>query len=47
MFTVNITHTNKNPKNIYNTLADKLGRNPTNQECKDEITRILKLMGRE
>jgi hypothetical protein len=39
---INITHTNKNPDTIYNKLASKLGRQPTNEEVKAEVMRILK-----
>ena len=41
MFTTTITVTNKNPDTIYNRLAEKLGRAPTNEECKQEVFRIL------
>lgn len=36
-----VTVTNRNPNTIWNKLAAKLGRNPTNEECKAEIHRIL------
>lgn len=39
---VNITFTNKNPNTIANKLAAKLGREPSNAELKQEVTRILK-----
>ena len=42
MFTVNITHTNKNPDTIFNKLWEKLGRMPTNKEACDEVKRILR-----
>lgn len=38
---VNITFTNKNPNTIWNRLAAKLGREPTNEEAKAEVKRIL------
>lgn len=38
---VNITFENKNPDTIYNTLARKLGRLPTDQEVKTELNRII------
>lgn len=33
--------TNKNPKTIANCLAAKLGRQPTHEELKNEVKRIL------
>lgn len=39
---VNITFTNKNPDTIANKLALKLGREPSNEELKNEVLRILK-----
>ncbi|WP_274533370.1 MULTISPECIES: hypothetical protein [unclassified Rhizobium] len=39
---INVTVTNNNPGTIYNRLKARLGREPTNQECKAEIFRILK-----
>jgi len=36
-----ITFTNKNPDTIYNKLAAKLGREPSNAEVKAELNRIL------
>jgi len=39
---INITFTNKNPNTIYNKLAAKLGRLPSNDEIKSELNRILK-----
>lgn len=41
MIAVTVTVTNNNPSTIYNVLARKLGREPTNAECRDEIHRIL------
>jgi hypothetical protein len=41
MFQVTTTHTNKNPNTIWNVLAAKLGREPTNAEASAEIKRIL------
>ena len=38
---LNITFTNKNPDTIWNRLAAKLGREPTNEEAKQEMNRIL------
>jgi len=38
---ITVTVTNNNPDTIYNKLAAKLGRAPTNAECKEEIFRIL------
>lgn len=42
MITVTITHTNRNPDTIWNRLAAKLGREPTNAEAAAEVRRILK-----
>lgn len=39
---ITFTVTNKNPNTIFNKLAAKLGRNPSNEEIKAEISRILK-----
>jgi len=36
-----ITFTNKNPETIYNKLAAKLGREPSNAEVLQELDRIL------
>ena len=41
MFQVNVTFTNKNPNTIWNKLAARLGREPTNAEAKAEVRRIL------
>ena len=38
---ITITFTNKNPSTIWNKLAAKLGREPTNEEAKAEVKRIL------
>lgn len=38
---VTITFTNDNPDTIWNKLAAKLGRQPTNAEAKAEVDRIL------
>jgi len=37
-----ITFTNNNPNTIYNKLAVKLGREPSNAEVIQELDRILK-----
>lgn len=38
---VKVTFTNDNPDTIWNRLAAKLGREPTNEEAKAEVKRIL------
>lgn len=38
---VTFTYTNKNPKTIYNVLVAKLGREPSANELKAEVNRIL------
>jgi hypothetical protein len=38
---VTFTVTNNNPDTIWNQLAKRLGREPTNQEITQEIERIL------
>lgn len=38
---VNITFRNDNPNTIWNTLARKLGREPTHEEAKAEVLRIM------
>jgi len=38
---VKVTFTNGNPDTIWNRLAAKLGREPTNEEAKEEVKRIL------
>ena len=40
---VNITFTNKNPDTIYNKLAARLGRLPSNDEIVTELNRIIKM----
>lgn len=39
--TVKTTWTNPNPNTIWNKLAEKLGRQPTNAEASDEVRRIM------
>jgi hypothetical protein len=39
---VTITWTNRNPDTVYNKLKARLGREPTQQELVDEVTRILR-----
>jgi hypothetical protein len=38
---ITTTWTNKNPDTIWNRLAAKLGREPTNAEAEAEVRRIL------
>lgn len=38
---INVTFTNGNPNTVYNRLAAKLGREPSNVEVKAELDRIL------
>lgn len=38
---VTVEFTNHNPNTIWNTLARKLGRQPTNDEAAAEVRRIL------
>lgn len=38
---VNVTWRNDNPRTIWNMLAARLGRQPTEQEAADEVRRIL------
>ncbi len=38
---VNFTVTNNNPKTIFNVLKEKLGREPSHEEIKAELRRIL------
>lgn len=40
MFTVTTTWTNRNPDTIYNRLAARLGREPTQQEVLADMRRI-------
>lgn len=42
MITVTVTVRNDNPNTIWNRLAAKLGREPTNAEAKAEVLRILR-----
>lgn len=42
---ISTTWTNNNPDTIYNKLAEKLGRQPTNSEVKAEVERILSCNG--
>ena len=39
---VTVTWRNDNPATIWNQLAKRLGREPTNQEASDEVRRILR-----
>lgn len=39
---VRITWRNDNPDTIWNKLAARLGREPTNEEAKAEVLRILR-----
>lgn len=41
MLKVTVTWRNDNPNTIWNVLARKLGREPTNAEAKAEVLRIL------
>lgn len=41
MVTVRFTVQNDNPNTIYNKLRAKLGREPTNEELRREVNRIL------
>ena len=38
---VNVTWRNDNPNTIWNTLARKLGREPTNAEARAEMDRLM------
>lgn len=38
---ITVTWTNRNPATIWNRLAAKLGREPTNAEAAAEVKRIL------
>ena len=40
--TVTVDHLDTTKPTIWNVLKAQLGRNPTNEECKAEIFRILK-----
>ena len=39
---ITTTWTNHNPNTIYNKLAAKLGRQPTEHEVREEVRRILR-----
>ena len=39
---VRFTVTNNNPNTIYNKLKDRLGREPTSDECREECLRIMR-----
>lgn len=39
---VTITWSNSNPETIWNKLAAKLGREPTNEEASNEVKRICR-----
>lgn len=39
---ITVTVQNSNPNTIWNKLAARLGREPTNQEAADEVRRILR-----
>lgn len=41
MIAVTVSVRNDNPRTIWNRLAAKLGREPTNREAADEVRRIL------
>ena len=41
MIAVTVTFHNSNPDTIWNRLAARLGREPTNQEAAAEVRRIL------
>ena len=41
MITITTTWTNNNPNTVWNKLAQKLGREPTNAEATAEVRRIL------
>lgn len=40
--TISVSWNNSNPNTVWSRLAAKLGREPTNQEAKDEVCRILR-----
>lgn len=42
MVKINVTFTNNNPNTIWNRLAAKLGREPTNAEVVAELNRIIR-----
>lgn len=41
MITITITHRNDNPDTIWNRIASRLGREPTDVEAAAEVRRIL------
>ncbi len=41
MLSVNVIWTNANPNTVWNTLARKLGREPTTSEAEGEVKRIM------
>lgn len=41
MIHIRITHRNDNPSTIFNRLAERLGREPTDAEAAAEVRRIL------
>lgn len=41
MINITITHRNDNPESIWNKLAARLGREPTDKEAADEVRSIL------
>lgn len=43
---ITTTWHNPNPNTIWSKLATKLGREPTHQEARDEVNRILKETGK-
>ena len=47
MIQINITHRNDNPSTIWNRLAARLGRDPTDAEACDEVRRILSTLPTE
>lgn len=42
MIKINVTWRNDNPDTVWNKLARKLGREPTNAEATEEVKRILR-----
>jgi hypothetical protein len=42
MITTRTTWTNDNPNTIWSRLAVKIGREPTNDEAREEVQRILR-----
>jgi hypothetical protein len=41
MIAVSVTFKNDNPKTVWNMLAEKLEREPTNEEARLEVIRII------